>query len=366
MSPHRRLAVAAALVAQLAACATAPRPTTVSLPRSEDPHADYREADDGPHPSSEPAWFEWWYYDATFDDGTSATVALYAASMFTRRGPPGVLVNVLDRSGKSHTSYAAFPDAPPTYGAPGEIAVGRSSAKRLADGRVHVSARGQTEDGDPLAVELTFTPRMPGFKVGTGEVRFDGKVALGWVVPMPRADVEGTVRVRDEERAVKGFGYHDHNWGELSLTNTMGHWYWGRVATEDLTAVYASITFREEIGLPPLRILVAGDAQRLTRVLGDVRIEPFAERHLAQAGRDVPTGLTIEGDGTRLRLTERRVVEEADLSHTLGAVRPLVRLFTRPAYVRTLCDYEWTSASEGLPPRSAGAALVEYMYVWKP
>lgn len=330
------------------------------------PHVAYLEGDDGPHPSFESSYFEWWYYDATFEDGSSATVALYAAGMFRDKAPPGVLVNILDPAGKAHTSYQDFSQELLSFGSPGEVTVASSSIKKGEGGVVRVQAFGKNAAGDPISVELTFTPTMPGFKLGDGAVRFDGKTALGWVVPMPRANVEGTVRVGAEERRVKGLGYHDHNWGELNLKDTMGYWYWGRVASKDLTLIYADVHFREELGVQPMRVVVAGDEKKLLQVFDDMEIEPLPEKPVAEAARDVPGGLTLKSGKAAMRLTEKKIVEADDLSKTMGGMtRFFARFRTKPAYVRTLCDYTWACRLDGLPRKSEGAALVEYMYVWK-
>ena len=42
------------------------------------------------------------------------------------------------------------------------------------------------------------------------------------------------------------------------------------------------------------------------------------------------------------------------------------RLFAKPGYARSLCDYSFSSRVEGLPKSSKGRAIVEYLYLhWR-
>ena len=346
------------------ACATLPRAVFPSGD-SRAPHSSYLPTDDGAHPSPEPAYFEWWYYDATFEDGTSATVALYAAQMFVGDRHPAVLVNLLDPGGLGQSAYQAFGPEALKLGAPGEISIAGSSASPLPDGSVRVTAVGQNAQGVPLSVDLTFTPTMPGFKHGTGEVRFDDKVALGWVVPMPRAKVSGKVSVGGVERPVQGAGYHDHNWGELNLLDTMGYWYWGRLTSPDTTVVYASVHFREKFGLPPMRMIAVGDAEHLRSVESPSQFEPQKEAFLEAANRDIPSGLAIRAPSTEVRLDGLKTLEAIDFATEAPWYwRPFVRAVSRPAYVRQLCGYKLDTRVEGMPASTTGRGIAEYMYVY--
>ncbi len=355
-------------VFSFACAACAPIRPRVSLPAGDprQPHASFNPADDGPHPSAEPGYFEWWYYDATFEDGTSVTLALYSAQLFAGDRRPAVLVNLLDTSGKSRAAYHAFEPGTASFGQAGEVSVAGSSARRIGDRAVRVIASGRTAEGEALEVDLTFEGTMPGFKAGGGEVRLDGKVALGWVVPMPRARVEGSVRIAGVERRVRGHGYHDHNWGELNLLDTMGYWYWGRLTSDQATVVYANVNFREALGVPPLTMVVAGDAERFRAVEVSPEFIPVGETYLAGANRVVPRGLVIRSDTLGLRLASVKTLEAVDFTPSVSwYLRPFVRRVSHPAYVRQLCTYQLTTHVDGLPAASSGRGIAEYMYIYR-
>ncbi|MHB8875935.1 MAG: hypothetical protein ACYC8T_19780, partial [Myxococcaceae bacterium] len=190
--------------------------------------------------------------------------------------------------------------------------------------------------------------------------------ALGWVVPMPRAAVEGTVTMGGTVRRVRGAGYHDHNWGELNLLDTMGYWYWGRLTSADSTVVYASVNFREELGVPPLLMVVAGDAERFHLVERSPEFLPLRQSFLQAANRIVPRGLVVRSDTVGLRIASVKTLEAVDFAQLAPWYwRPVVRAVTRPAYVRQLCDYQLTSGHGGLPSASRGRGIAEYMYVYR-
>jgi hypothetical protein len=360
-----RLTLRACLILSLAACATHRPVVLLPIADADQPHQGYVEADDGPHPSDAPDYFEWWYYDVTFEDGTSATLALYAREMFSRSGQAAVLINILDPSGDAHLSYVTRPRGEAVFGPrPGEVKVGAASTVRTDDGGLRIRASGVGNKGEALAADLTFRGTMPGFKPGDGSIRLDGRVALGWAVPMPRATVEGVLRVGDRERVVRGLGYHDHNWGEINLAETMGYWYWGRVTSPEVTVVYASIHFRERFQIPPIQFAVVGDDHHFLKRL-ELPVVPLQEEFLEAANRIVPRGVEMTSNDLHVRLSGTKILSADDLTmYVPWIVRPLVRLRTHPAYVRRLCDYEIDSTLEGLPHSVKGQAIAEFMYVW--
>ncbi len=41
------------------------------------------------------------------------------------------------------------------------------------------------------------------------------------------------VTYNGEARHLEGSGYHDHNWGNISVLKLIHHWYWGRAKMGD-------------------------------------------------------------------------------------------------------------------------------------
>ena len=65
---------------------------------------------------------------------------------------------------------------------------------------------------------------------------------------------------------LEGSGYHDHNWGNLSMLKLMHHWYWGRAKIGDYKVIFSWITGEKKYGYKEFDVfmLAKGD-----KILGD-------------------------------------------------------------------------------------------------
>ena len=50
------------------------------------------------------------------------------------------------------------------------------------------------------------------------------------------------------ELHLEGSGYHDHNWGNISMLKLMHHWYWGRAKIGDYKVISSWITAEKKYG----------------------------------------------------------------------------------------------------------------------
>lgn len=205
--------------------------------------APFDPSEDGDHYRPEPNFFEWWYFDVAFDDGSYLVAILHSS-----------LYNAVDHKPTLDLRYY------PAEGAP-LIAIGRfdRTTYRAAPDRCQVQIGDcfASDQGDhyclslhhgPLAAELTLWPQLPGWKAGSGHLLADPSSGhhFDWVAPLPRARVEGTLTVAGQQRAVSGRGYHDHNWGNLYLPDAFSRWTWGRVLAGDWTLIFGDVVGRGE------------------------------------------------------------------------------------------------------------------------
>ena len=172
-------------------------------------------AEDGDHYQPEPNFIEWWYFDAAFEDG-SHLVAILHSNLFTVHADlPAVDLRYYPSEGPSVAAIGHFDRA--AYSASSDrchVKIGDCLAVDEGD-RYWLSLR-----QEPLAAELTFWPQLPGWKAGTTHLFADPASGhyFNWVVPVPRARVEGTLTVAGHRRRVAGVGYHDHNWGNTYMS----------------------------------------------------------------------------------------------------------------------------------------------------
>ncbi|MEE8390341.1 MAG: hypothetical protein V3S14_06025 [Anaerolineae bacterium] len=278
-------------------------------------------AEDGDHYQPEPHFFEWWYFDAAFEDG-SYLVAIFHSSLY----------NAVDHKPTLDIRYYP-PDGDPV------VAIDRlnRAAYRAAPDRCRVQIGDclAVDEGDryrlslclgPLAAELTFWPRLPGWKLGTGHLFADPVSGhhFDWIVPVPRARVEGTLAVAGQHRVVTGAGYHDHNWGNFYLPAAFSGWTWGRVLAGDWTLIFFDPVRRGEASSHiTLFMLARGDEVLLATNRVHVHGEELEQEPRTGASYYRRLHLqTLEEPAARLTLTARRAIDALDFS---APHLPLVR-----------------------------------------
>ncbi|VVB73341.1 Uncharacterised protein [uncultured archaeon] len=197
----------------------------------------YSARDDASHPSDDPDHFEWWYFDAQFEE-CSVAVAMHATNVSnpgSRR--PHIEANLFCPNG---TTRIVKEYDPASFSASNETC-DVSIAGNRAQG--NLSDYHLTVDEGGLGMDLWFDSTVPSWRPGTGAIRFgDGTDQFSWFVAVPRASVNGTLTINGTRFNVSGIGYHDHNWGNVPLFTEISEWYWGRVYSGNLTLIYADIS----------------------------------------------------------------------------------------------------------------------------
>jgi len=342
----------------------------------------YRPAEDGDHYTAVPHFFEWWYFDVTLEDGSHLVAVLYSSLYNAADHRPTVDLRYYPRRGQSvvaigryhRSDYHATPDRC-------RVQIAACRAEDLGD-RYRLSL----QEG-PLAAELTFWPRLPGWRAGTGHLFFDPDTGrhFDWVVPLPRARVEGVLSVHGESRPVVGEGYHDHNWGNLYLPAAFQGWTWGRAQLGAWTVIFGDVVGR---GRPTPHVTPFYLARDEEVLLSTDRIQVQAATWLYEprTGARYPRVLTVqtlEGPTVTFTLTARRTLEAlhfaaprlgltrlprgrglAELAYYLAQSLPglgpwVGRLLGRATYLRWLADGHLISPDLGV--HTYGELLYEVM-----
>ena len=198
--------------------------------------------DDAFHCQPSPG-FEWWYFDANFDNGysfvTSWHIAGKAAEVEPELPEPGFIAfAIYDPEGKRTATRVGYPVS--------AVSASRETCDvKMGDNHLH----GQIpryeihfRDGD-LGGDLVYENLTQGYRNppdGAGVIVQDPLTTFGHVIAQPRARVTGKLILAGKEIPVKGEGYHDKNWGNSPLQNTLEWWYWGRIFIPGYTMVYAA------------------------------------------------------------------------------------------------------------------------------
>lgn len=212
--------------------------------------------------------FEWWYTDVTFEDGTAVVVIFFTKNYFDAPGPawPTVDFEIVDPSGKRTNVW--------TRGKKGTVI---NATKGICDVRLNKNFI-RYEDGNyhvhyedhGITYDATMKPKLPMWRPGAahwifGEGTPDEKT-YGWFVAQPDAEVDATLTMNGKTQHFKGGkGYHDHNWGNVSLEKILNHWYWGRAHVGPYTVIACDIIAEKQYGYKRLPVfMLARDGKILS------------------------------------------------------------------------------------------------------
>lgn len=194
--------------------------------------------DDAFHGSPKRLAAEWWYFDASLNDDLSVHIGF---KTFTKKNK-GMISPLIEFYNKGKLQYSSSnryllrrasisSDVPSVYLFTKPIIV--FDIKRYEETgewcyHVTLNIKG-------LGVNLQFIGLTEGWKIETP--------VESWTVALPKAKVTGTVKIKDKNIPVEGYGYHDHNWN-YSLLTAMNYgkgWYWGKIRSETMTITWANI-----------------------------------------------------------------------------------------------------------------------------
>ncbi|MDL4773565.1 hypothetical protein [Actinomadura xylanilytica] len=273
-----------------------------------------------------PGTWEWWYFEARLDDGSTLVIVFYTKD-FTEggAGPPRPFVTLeLDRPDGTRVSERATAHCGDHDFATGRCAVRIGASTFTGDHRgyrVHAELDGVTAD-------VVLTPRTEPWRPETGHIYFgeDDERFFAWLPSVPSGSAEVTLAVggRAERRA--GTGYHDHNWGDTPVTGLIDHWYWARAAAGPYNVIASHITSEERYDRAefPIFMLARGN-----RIVADdctlVRFAAYDEDDDPGTGRPVAGTLVFEyraadpgDDGYRVTFTREDTTPGAPRAADLG------------------------------------------------
>ncbi len=308
--------------------------------------------------------FEWWYFDAHFEDGSTAVIVFATKPLLERNGPlkPNVSLTITRPDGSKLAQFPILPASAFSASAEGcEVHIGPHWAKGdLHHYQVHVEM-------DDLAADLTFTGRVPPWRPGAGKACFgDQDHFFGWLPAIPYGTVEGTLHYDGRAHEVRGVGYHDHNWGNIGLSEVMDHWYWGRAHVGEYTLIFVEQVAAKTYGFAriPVFLLARGDQI----LCADGAPLTMAARQFVRhpQGRQYPLQVDFcwqsGAQSVHLALRQPRLIEAVSLlSFYPPWQRRLFRLFANPYYFRFNAELELSIDLKDVQTIEHGTALYEIM-----
>lgn len=308
--------------------------------------------------------FEWWYFDAHFDDNSTAVIVFGTKPLIERNGllKPFVSLTITRPDGTKAVSYQGFP--------PGQFKAGKESCDvRIGSCWTHGELHRYEVhfEGDSLAADLVFTGIVPPWRPGAGKAYFgDLNHFFGWLPSIPYGTVEGTLSYDSQTRSVQGTGYHDHNWGNVGLNEVMDHWYWGRAHIGEYTLIFVDQVASNRYGnihMPVFLLargaeIITGDGSPLTMQTRDFVAHESGYHYPRQVDFDWKSGQ----DSIHLRLRNPKQIEAVSFLLLLPRWKQrLARLLANPYYFRFHADLELQISIPTLSAVERGTALYEIM-----
>lgn len=320
--------------------------------------------ENGVHLIDHKHYFEHWYFDARLEDGHVVVAFLQASELINRK--PGVELHVYKPSGEKLSVTRLYAEKDVRASESGfDVTIGDNHAHAEFDAEGLPVHRLRMAEGD-MEFDLAYHNLLPGWKPGGGMTRYGSEEFFAWVVPSPKAAVEGTVRFGSTELRARGIGYQDHNWGVGDMKRIIDFWYWGRIYADDFTLLYAYVMTRKRYGRACSTPLMLARDGRILLSTGEVELERLGSVFNTAANRDYPGKLRLTVPGrVSLKLEVQEVIDAHDFVDDLPVVRgrlvkPVVnRLVGRPGYFRFDSRFELEVQLEGRKHERSGRTLHE-------
>jgi hypothetical protein len=281
--------------------------------------------------------FEWWYFDAVLDDGSTLVINFMVKDFRSARGinqPAAPIVTLeLDRPDGSHLERALPPQRHDYAFASDrcDVRVGVNTfAGDLHTYRIHV-------DIDGVVADITLTGEVPSWRPETGHMLFgDGTPRyFAWLPSVPQGNVEGVLTVDGVTQTLSGQGYHDHNWGDANMAQLMNHWYWARAQVGDYTVIASHITAEKKYGNAEVPIFMLAKEGKIVADRGSLaRFSKSDEQPDPVTGKHVANTVVYDYDATAeggeaYRVTfhrEKTIVQDRMVENLKGPLRVLAQL----------------------------------------
>ena len=284
--------------------------------------------------------FEWWYFDAHFDDGSTA-VMVYATKPLLLRGDaltPMVTLTITRPDGVRLSSK-------PILYSPNQFQASKDGCQ-VRIGPSYVNGNLQkyelhTQGDQDWSANLVFTRVTPSWRPGSGMSYYDKSLEqyFAWLVPIPHGQVEGSLTYEGKTYPVRGIGYHDHNWGNFGLETALDYWYWGRAHIGDFTVIFSEMTANNQYGRQKGSIFMLAQGERLLADLGRAFTLETADLTDHPSGKQYPRSLDFHWMGDKgtvdIALRQPHLIDSFSLLEDLpGWQRWLARRFVNPYYFR--------------------------------
>jgi hypothetical protein len=245
--------------------------------------------EDGARTDNRRGTYEWWYFDAQLDDGSSLVVVFMNKDLASPNDPltPTIRIDLDLADGRSYEklmTYGAESWQASTTGA--DVGIGENRFRGdLHTYRIQASV-------EEVTVDITLVGQVSPWRPQTGYLLYGAErdKEFAWLPSVPQGAVTVTYRIGDEVHETTGVGYHDHNWGNVSLAKIVHDWYWARGHAGPYSVIASLITAHERYGYTQLPIfMLARDGNVVADDSRHVHVEALDTYTDESTGKPVAT-----------------------------------------------------------------------------
>ena len=221
--------------------------------------------EDGSRVDGSKGSYEWWYYDSHYPNGTVLVIFFFSKMPIDVDGPikPIATMELTLPDGRklSEEVYATIEES--------------HYAKDRCDVRIgDCCCRGDLKHyevdfvGKTLRARLTLDGTIRAWRSQTGSIFFGDNEEhyFAWLPAIPEGIAKADIEYDGKTVHLEGSGYHDHNWGNVSMVKLMHHWYWGRARIGNYKVISSWITAGKKYGYKDHDVfMIARDGE----ILGD-------------------------------------------------------------------------------------------------
>jgi hypothetical protein len=281
-----------------------------------------------------PGTFEWWYFDAVLDDGSTLVINFMVKDIrggMNQSANP-VVTFELDRPGGTHVERTFHTDDDFAFATEHcDVRVGTNTfVGDLHTYTIHV-------DIDTVIADVTLTGRVPSWRPETGHILYgdDHPHLFAWLPSVPQGSVHATLTIDGETQTLNGTGYHDHNWGDTPMPQLINNWYWARAEAGDYCVIASNITAERKYGHMQVPIfmlaidgkIVADDSSLVRFSKNDEHPDPVTGKPVANTTVYDYDATAHGGEHYRITFTrENTIVHDRMIDKLTGPKHVLAKL----------------------------------------
>ncbi|MEZ4599380.1 MAG: hypothetical protein R2940_06285 [Syntrophotaleaceae bacterium] len=188
-------------------------------------------------------YFKWWYFDIHCNSGLDIVLIFHVQPFFSNFDIGLVDIVVYKKNSKIiHRTIVSPIKKCTIVDRPLSLYIGTATMTTKSDAIFcHV-------DDSNIKLHLEFKSEAVTRKTLMEPICvFDGmQTEFWWQVKYPRINAAGFLCCDGENITIEGIGYHDCNWGTVSLPRHLDYWNWGRYLLNDEVFIYATVRDRQK------------------------------------------------------------------------------------------------------------------------